>query len=419
MEDKSIRKQWNWVPSLYFAEGLPYAIVMMVAVVMYKRLGLNNTQIAFYTSWLYLPWVLKAIWSPFVELFSTRRRWVIVMQLSIALAFAAIAWSLGVSAFLTLSLISFWVLAFFSATHDIAADGFYMLALDKERQAWWVGLRSTFYRIALVLGQGGVVVFTGYMESRFGLRTAWRISYGLLSIMFLFIALWHRHSLPYPEDDHKMSSRSLSVTLKEFLATFIDFFRKPGIILAIAFIFLYRFPEAMLVKLISPFLLDSPVQGGIGLNTAEVGIVYGAVGLIGLLSGGILGGFDSSRRGLKRCIFPMAVAMSMSCVTVFILSLVNNPSFIMVNCCIAIEQFGYGYGLTAFTLYLLYFSDGPRRTAYYAICTGLMALGMMIPGMIAGWLQSLLGYRLFFGSVCCSCVLTIVLALIARKRLKE
>ncbi|MDE6177080.1 MAG: MFS transporter [Paramuribaculum sp.] len=422
--DADIRRnlsQWQWVPSLYFAEGLPYAAVMTLSVVMYKCMGIGNDDVAFYTSWLYLPWVVKALWSPFVELLSTRRRWVVATQGGMAVAFALIAFwiTAPVGSWFVLSLSAFWVLAFVSATHDIAADGFYMLALDERRQAWWVGLRSGFYRGALVFGQGALVYLAGAVEHRLGVEGSWRMVFLLLSAIFVLLALWHGFRLPRPTDDNRAPLRPVAEIMAEFVATFRYYFTKPGVWGAIAFIFLYRFPEAMLVKLITPFMLDAPEAGGLGLSTAQVGVTYGVIGVGGLLLGGILGGFAVARSGLRQWIMPMAVAMSLSCLTFLYLSMSELVALSVVNICVFIEQFGYGFGLTAFTLYLLYFSDGPSRTACYAICTGFMALGMMLPGMVAGWIQVRIGYTPFFTLAAVGCVTTIAIAEMARRRLKS
>lgn len=406
----------RWVPTLYFAEGLPYAAVMTIAVVMYKCLNVDNAMIAFATSWLYLPWVIKALWSPFVDLASTRRRWILAMEIAIALTFALISLSLySASAYFGLSLTAFWLLAFLSATNDIASDGFYMLALNEAQQSWWVGLRSGFYRCALVFGQGAVVYFAGTIEPEVGVAASWRIAFGAMGGIFAAIAVWHFFALPFPPTDHLASRRSPREIMVEFGQTFADFFLKRNVWLAIAFIFLYRLPEAQLVKLISPFMLDSRVDGGLGLTTSQVGIAYGVVGVGALLAGGIIGGFIVARQGLRRWLMPMAFSMSLSCVTFLYLSIVPDSPLTVVYACVVLEQFGYGFGLTAFTLYLLNFSEGPRRTANYAICTGFMSLGMMLPGMFAGFLQQLFGYVGFFTWTMACCVATIGITLLVKK----
>ncbi|MCM1503925.1 MAG: MFS transporter [Muribaculum sp.] len=398
---------WAWIPTLYFAQGLPYVAVMTISVIMYKRLGISNTDIALYTSWLYLPWVVKPLWSPVVDLFRTKRWWIVAMEMLIGIGLAGVALLLPGSVFFRMTLAMFWFVAFVSATHDIASDGFYMLALNERQQSFFVGIRSTFYRIATVVGQGALVILAGYLESRGGVVPAWTAVMWILSIFFILVSVYHRVVLPRPASDRAASGVTSSNVVREFCSTFVSFFKKPQAITAIAFMLLYRLPEAQLVKLINPFLLDSPEAGGLGLSTSAVGVVYGTVGVIGLTVGGVIGGIVAARGGLKRWLWPMSWSISLTCVTFCYLSMVQPTDLLTVNACVFIEQFGYGFGFTAYMLYLIYFSDGPFKTAHYAICTGFMALGMMLPGMVAGWIQSVLGYVGFFWWVMACCVATI------------
>ena len=405
----SFRSPWAWVPTLYFAQGLPYIAVMTISVIMYKRLGISNTDIALYTGWLYLPWVIKPFWSPIVDIFSTKRRWVIVMQWLVAIAFAGIAFALPVASFFSLTLAVFWLVAFVSATHDIAADGYYMLALNPHEQSFYVGIRSTAYRIASVAGQGALVVIAGCLETNSGnLPFAWSVVFFILSALFLVFALYHSWSLPkvekITEDKTKVDIKDV---LREFIRVFVAFFKKKQVGIAILFMLLYRLPEAQLVKLINPFLLDPVSAGGLGLSTSEVGIVYGTVGIIGLTLGGIIGGLVAARQGLKFWLKPMAWSMSLTCLTFLYLSYAVDPGLLTINVCVFIEQFGYGFGFTAYMLYLIYFSEGEYATAHYSICTGFMALGMMLPGMAAGWIQETIGYQNFFIWTMICCVATI------------
>ncbi|MCM1077641.1 MAG: MFS transporter [Bacteroides sp.] len=402
---KSTRNPWAWIPTLYFAQGLPYVAVMTISVIMYKRLGLSNTDIALYTGWLYLPWVIKPFWSPFIDIISTKRRWTITMQWLIGIAFAGIAFALPTPFFFSLTLAIFWLVGFTSATHDIAADGYYMLALTEHQQSLYVGIRSTFYRIATVAGQGLLVILAGLIEDSTGnIPFAWAMVFGILSILFLFFAIYHSWALPKVEKKAGRTLRTASDVWREFVAVFAEFFRKKQVGVAIIFMLLYRLPEAQLVKLINPFLLDPTTAGGLGLTTGQVGVVYGTVGIIGLTAGGIIGGILAARRGLKFWLRPMAWSMSLTCLTFVYLSFANSPSLTVINLCIFIEQFGYGFGFTAYMLYLIYFSEGNHRTAHYSICTGFMALGMMLPGMAAGWIQETIGYQNFFiwTMVCCA-----------------
>lgn len=612
MKSTKKRSPWAWIPTLYFAQGLPYVAVMTISVIMYKRLGISNTDIALYTGWLYLPWVIKPFWSPFVDIIRTKRWWTLTMQWIIAFALAGIAFTIPTPLFFQLTLAIFWLVGFTSATHDIAADGFYMLALTEHEQSLYVGIRSTFYRVATVAGQGLLVIVAGLIETNSGLEPlrisvnadpavewtspdmtaiasteadlqgelqfitpatelpvavkapetvevegvampfkayaammrdsvkhmnerngfvvseqakadavtatatpaagqsegsftawvrnafgeerepytekanniaivgvrlnrqpapdqeiilnvthrsgdqsvkleqaalstrfvfnqdnwdktawlyyevdhkltetaratfegasgnipmAWLVVFAVLSAFFFAVAMYHSWALPRPASDgHNEAGTTASGIIREFFETFKTFFQKPQAWIAIAFMLLYRLPEAQLVKLINPFLLDPIDKGGLGLTTGQVGIVYGTVGIVGLTIGGIIGGIAAAKGGLKRWLWPMAWSMSLTCLTFVYLSYATDPSLLTVNICVFIEQFGYGFGFTAYMLYLIYFSEGKHKTAHYAICTGFMALGMMIPGMAAGWLQETIGYRHFFiwTMICCA-----------------
>ena len=586
------KSPWSWIPTLYFAEGMPYVVAMTVAVIMYKRLCISNTDIALYTSWLYLPWVIKPFWSPFVDIIKTKRWWIITMQLLIGAGLAGVAFLIPMPFFFQATLAVLWLIAFSSATHDIAADGFYMLALDSSEQSFFVGIRSTFYRLAMITGQGILIIIAGSLESFTGLepmqftvhssntvqstmvlqpveykvpasdkmtfkafpsnlelntnnisvdslnkikafaveenqkngfvtkeeedtskqststneswwtkdvssplgkfikntfgqkraatvggngktgnagliavrltkqpeqgktvvlnssfssgdksillaagervvftsqnwnkpaymvvqldyklkdqvqskfkgisgniRLAWSITFFILAGFFILIFIYHRFVLPRPDSDHPTATQTAGDVLREFGRTFASFFQKPGVGLAITFMLLYRLGEAMLVKMASPFLIDPREIGGMGLTTGQVGLVYGTVGVISLTLGGIVGGIAASRNGLKYWIWPMALCITFPHLAYLYLSWFTPESMLLVNIAVGIEQFGYGFGFTAYMLYMIYFADGEHKTAHYAICTGFMALGMMMPGMIAGWLQDLLGYNHFF-----------------------
>ncbi len=617
----SSRSPWFWVPSLYFSQGIPYVIVMTMSVVMYKRLGISNTDIALYTSWLYLPWVIKPLWSPFVDITGTKRAWVVCMQFLVAFGLALVAFSIRGSAFFKWSLFLFWIMAFASATHDIAADGFYMLSLTKHEQAWWVGFRSTFYRTAMIVGSGLLVVLAGVLESKNGLPPveipvqakvgapiiskwdpadvkitsqpgdmrvlvrpaaldialtdlsateaktvisqakkwnlehgfvapdnppptkaepkseswwskdvsgpfgdflaahfpkppkttaaqvpsagnigalyislsqkpaegreiavnlgrklsgieyigfgksdrgfrlmegerfvfnsanwdqpamaviqldpklktdtqvmfltssgniplAWSITLFVVAGLFLGFSCWHGVMLPRPANDGPVVTHSSLVG--EFFATLGSFFQKPGVVMAIAFILLYRFDEAQLTKVISPFLLDSREAGGLGLATSQVGLAYGTFGILALTCGGLFGGFMAAKHGLKKMLPIMVASMYLPKLAFILLSFTQPTNFLAVCGAVAVEQFGYGFGFTAFMLYMLFFADGPHKTAHYALCTGFMALGMMIPGMWSGWVADIVGYKHFFVWVICSALPGFTLALILNRRI--
>ena len=375
---------------------------------MYKCMGIGNTELAFYTAWLYLPWVIKPFWSPFVDIIRTKRWWVLMMQWCIGIAMAGVAFALPGDGFFQTTLAIFWLMAFASATHDIAADGFYMLGLTEHQQSLFVGIRSLFYRISMVVGQGVLVVVASQVSDMQGEPSAgWVVVFGVLAVFFALMALWHTWKLPRPDGDDFRSPKSGRMVVREFVETFSEFFRKPQVGVALLFMLLYRLPEAQLVKMIPPFMLDSVADGGLGLTADHVGTIYGTFGVIGLMLGGIVGGFVASRNGLRYWLHPMAWSMSLTCLTFVYLAFIQPSALWEVYVCVFVEQVGYGFGFTAYMLYLIYFSIGRFKTAHYSICTGFMALGMMLPGMAAGWIADTFSYRSFFLWTMVCCVATI------------
>ena len=394
----AVPNPWAWIPTLYFAQGIPYVVVMTLSVIMYKNMGVNNTDIALYTSWLYLPWVIKPLWSPLIELFRTKRVWIVALQFAVGAALACVALTIPGPGYFKMTLAVFWLMAFASASHDIAADGFYMLALPEHSQAAFVGVRSTFYRLANIGGQGGLVYLAGELQERTGsMQTAWTIVFWVLAALFATMALVHWLVLPKPAADVRGAGHAkLRDLVGDFFNVFAEFFKRPGILVVLGFLLLYRFPEAQLLKLATPFLLDKTELGGLGLSTKAVGIAYGTVGLTALTLGGLLGGWVISRVGLKRALWPLILLMHVPNAVFVLLAMAQPQNVVIVSAALAVEQFGYGLGFTAYLMYMILVSDGPHKTAHYAICTGFMALGMMLPGMWSGWLQQQLGYLPFF-----------------------
>lgn len=369
----------------------------MVSVVMFKNLGISNAAITLYTGWLNLPWVLKPLWSPIVDLLRTRRLWIWVVQLVFGAGFAGVALTIPAPHFFRYTLAFFWLLAFSSATHDIAADGFYMLALTERQQSYFVGIRNTLYRMAMISGQGGLVILAGILYARSGnFVSAWCMAFAVASGAFLCLGIYHGLILPRPAADHPGSAGSVSRFLDEFFATFAAFFRKPQIGLMLLFLLFYRFGEAQLVKMTQLFLLDATTRGGLGLTNEQLGAIYNIVGVIGLLAGGLLGGFVVSRQGLRFWLWPMALAINVPDAVYVFLATAQPHSLTVISACVVLETFGYGFGFTAYMLYMIYIARGQHQTAHYAICTGFMALGMMIPGMWSGAMQQKLGYPHFF-----------------------
>ena len=407
MEAIKQRNPWAWIPTLYFAEGIPYVIVMTLSVVMYKRLGISNTDIALYTSWLYLPWVIKPFWSPFIDLIKNKRWWIITMQLLIGAGLGGVAFTLTLPHNIQWTVAFFWLMAFSSATHDIAADGFYMLELRPRQQAFYVGIRSTFYRIATIAGQGLLITLAGNLEA-YTRRIAysWSLTFYVIAAIFIAIMLYHSCRLPHPPSD-QVRPLVPQHLLTDFIRTFIVFFQKPQAFTAILFMLFYRLPEALLVKICPLFLLDSRKMGGMGLSTSEIGFAQGTLGVIGLTVGGIIGGMAASRGGLKKWLWPMVWAITLPDIVYVYMAYLQPEHFGIICSLIFIEQFGYGFGFTAYMLFLIYYARGKHKTAHYAICTAFMALSMMLPGLIAGWLQESIGYKNFFLVVMGCCLLTV------------
>ena len=422
METLKTRSPWWWIPTLYFAEGIPYFIVNNISVLLFTRMGVPNEIMSLYTSLLYLPWVIKPLWSPFVDILRTKRWWILLMQAVMCLSFIVLTLSLphpspdmiaGKSTpvgLFTLTLILFYVTAFASATHDIAADGFYMLALRDDQQTFFVGIRSTFYRLSSIFGQGVLVMVAGLLEERGGnIPGAWRMTLLLTAVLFSLITLYHTFVMPKPAADAPRAvPGGAGEIFKEFGRAFSTFFRKPQLLVALLFLLLFRFPEALMLKLVGPFFLDPLASGGLALSTKAVGMVNGTVGVIALTLGGIVGGVMASRLGLKKCLWPMALSLTLPCFVYVYMSIAQPSSLWIISACVALEQFGYGFGFQAYMLYMIYFSDGEFKTSHYAICTGFMALSMMIPGMFAGYLWKWLGgYTGFFWMVMLCCLVTV------------
>ena len=403
---KTYNKPWYGMPVLNFASGLPYAIIISVSVILYKNLGINNEDIGIYTSLLYLPWVIKPLWSPFIDLYSTKRKWFLSMQLLISLAFLIVGLTIPLSNFFVISLAVFWVAAFASASNDVASDGFYMLALEKEQQSFFLGIRSTFYRLSMLTGNGLIVVIAGYLEQEYGdKQKAWSYTMIVVGLIMTVITIYNYFTTPKIEvetaetkitETNSAVSKTEWVPNKSFAAVFASFFQKKQIGIALAFILLFRLGESQLLKMLTPFLIDPITAGGMGLTTQDVGVIYGTFGVLALTVGGILGGIVISRDGLGKWMLPMILAMHLPIIGFILLSHFHPSSVYYVYVTVIAEQFGYGFGFAAFMMYLIYLADGESKTSHYSIATGFMALGMMVPGMLSGYIQEYLGYGNFF-----------------------
>lgn len=428
--EKSVKSPWLWVPSLYFAEGVPYFLVNNISVMMFAKMGVPNGQMAFFTTLLYFPWFLKGLWSPIVDVIKTKRWWILTMQVLMtammilltvtlpkpspeAIAEGAVPINL-----FWVTLVLFIVAAFASATHDIAADGYYMLAHSPSSQAAFIGIRSTAYRIASVFGQGVLVFIAGRIEKSTGdIPFSWQVTIGVSAIIFFIVTLYHTFVLPKAADDKPRidPTEGAGATFRELGNSFKTFFTKKGVVLAIIFMLLYRLPEGFLIKMCQPFLVAGRDNGGLGLDTDAVGVVYGTIGVIALLAGGIAGGVYASKVGLKRALWIMTACMTLPCLTFCYLSIFLPTNLITISIAVSIEQFGYGFGFTAYMLYMMYFSEGEFKTSHYAICTAFMALSMMLPGFVAGYIQEAIGYVNFFWMVMFCCIATVGVTIAARK----
>ena len=390
------KNPWYWIPVLNFASGLPYSIIISVSVLMYKSLGIRNEDIGVYTSLLYLPWVIKPLWSPFIDLYSTKRKWFLAMQLVISLAFLIVGLTIPMNNFFFLSLAVFWVAAFASASNDVASDGFYMLALAKEQQSFFLGIRSTFYRLSMLTGNGLIVIIAGFLEEKYGdSTTSWSYTMLIVSILMILITVYNYFLTPKTELN-VLDLESETAPKISFGAVFVSFFKKKQIGLVLSFILLFRLGESQLLKMLTPFLVDEKELGGMGLTTEEVGIIYGTFGVLALVIGGILGGIAISKQGLTKWMLPMILMMHLPIIGFVLLSHFHPSSILYVYATVICEQFGYGFGFAAFMMYLIYVAEGESKTSHYAIATGFMALGMMLPGMASGYIQDYLGYGNFF-----------------------
>ncbi|MBV9386228.1 MAG: MFS transporter [Chroococcidiopsidaceae cyanobacterium CP_BM_ER_R8_30] len=397
MQRKAVfRSPWAFVPTLYFAEGVPYVIINIVSIIFYKKMGINNAQITLWTSLLYLPWVIKMFWSPIIDTYSTKRSWILCTQIAMMVCLSCVALSFQISSFFVISLTCLTIGAFISATHDIATDGFYLIALNQEKQAFFAGIRSFFYRVAMIFGSGFLVFFAGQLEVSLenNISLSWTIAIGFSALIFALLFVFHWLILPFAEKDLKQLQK-LEIEKTHFLPAFTSYFSQKKIGAVIAFILLYRFGEAMLTKLATPFLIDKKELGGLGLSTKDVGLAYGTLGVIALILGGVLGGLLIARYGLRKSIWPMALAIHLPNLF-YIYMAYTQLSKEWVYLLVALEQFGYGLGFTAFSVYLMYISRGEYKTSHFAISTGLMALGMMLPGLISGYIQQVVGYPVFF-----------------------
>lgn len=417
---KTKRNPWLWVTTTYFAEGIPYFIVNNISVIMFKKMGMTNGDMALYTSLLYLPWLIKPFWSPFVDVLKSKRWWIVITEFLMVALFALLTITMPTTTGeeMTLyrtTLVLFWICAFASATHDIAVDGFYMLGLDGKQQSLFVGIRSTFYRLSNLFVQGALVMVAGYLETRTqSIPESWRLTFLGISVLWALISIYHLIILPYPAGDLNRTRRTPREIFREFGQSFATFFKKPLVWLGIAFMLLYRLPEAFALKIVPAFMVDGVEAGGLELSTTQYGLVNNTLGVIGIVVGGILGGVYIAKKGLRKSLWPMAMALALPCIVYLYMAVKLTVPLWLVGACVFVEQFGYGFGFTAYMLYMMYISDGEFKTSHYSLCTAFMAASMMLPGMFAGKIQESMGYPMYFGFVMLCCLATAAAVLIVK-----
>lgn len=402
-----------WVPTLYLAEGIPYFLVTSISITLFAQLGVPNSEMALFTSLIAFPWVVKPLWSPFIDVLRTKRWWVLTMQILMAVTVALLAW-LAPQGHFKIALILFTITAFCSATHDIAADGYYMIALNEHDQSAYVGLRSTFYRIANIFCQSLLLMIVGWLQKRTDISTSWTYALLLCSAILALIAAWHTWSMPAVEV--KGERLKFKDIWHEIGMVWVEFFRKPGIVLALCFMLLYRLPEALLLKLCNPFFLAAREQGGLGISVDTIGQITG-IGVVLMLLGGIGGGIWASKTGLKKAILPMALCLTLPCIVYVYFAQHHPTAFWILSLCVGFEQLGYGLGYTACMLYMMRVADGSHKTAHFSICTAFMFLGLMLPGMIAGYIQEATGYLGFFWIVMACCIPSIIVTYLVYRKL--
>ena len=399
MENKSDIRRVNpvsWVPTLYFAMGMPFVVLNMVSSLMYKGMGVSDKQITFWASLIMLPWTLKPLWSPFLEMYKTKKFFVVLTQILSGIMFALIAFALNLPSFFAITIAMFAVIALSGATHDIAADGTYMAVLSNEEQAKWIGWQGAFYNVAKIAATGGLVYLAGVFIDSFGVTKAWMFIMLIIAVIMCIIGCYHFFVLP--SDGHASEQKkTFNETLHELIGVFGEFFRKKHIWYYIAFIILYRFAEGFAIKLVPLFLKASRADQGLGMTEQEIGLCYGTFGAAAFVLGSILGGNYIARRGLQKSLFSLALIFNIPFVAYTLLAVYQPESLWLIGTGIVLEYFGYGFGFVGLTLFMMQqIAPGKHKMSHYAFASGIMNLGVMLPGMMSGEISTALGYRNFF-----------------------
>ncbi len=391
---------WWWVPTTYICEGVPSAMAVTISTLIYKDLNVPNETIAFWTSWIAVPWAIKPLWSPVVDLYGTKRNWLRWTQVALGIAFAMLMLQITQTNFFYPSLLLWFGIVFISATHDIACDGTYLLGLNPSQQAWFSGIRSTFFRGGLLVGTAAMPYLVGKLQAaKYSNGESWSLAIASIACLFFFLSFWHSHVLPTPIGD-RPSSPTKKESSTPFLEIFLSFFKQKKIVIILAFLLLYRLGESQLVKIAALFLKDPTTVGGIGLTNDQFGISYGTFGICGLLAGGLLSGILVSRDGFKKWILWMTIAINVPDLLYVYMAYYQPNDYFLITSFICIEQIGYGFGFTGYMIFMMSCAKGEYKAAHYAIATGFMTLGMLLPGMMSGYIQKFLGYPLFFVWVC-------------------
>lgn len=385
-----------WVPTLYFAMGMPFVVLNMVCALMYKGMGVSDAQIAFWTSLIMLPWTLKPLWSPFLEMYKTKKFFVVITQLTTGVCFGLVAFALHLPDFFAITIALLAVIAFSGATHDIAADGTYMAVLSNEEQARWIGWQGAFYNIAKIAATGGLVYLAGVFIQDYGVTKAWMIIMLCISVIMLCLGVWHFFILP-SDGRSAAAGKTIGDVWRDLVEVIIDFFRKKHIVYYIFFIILYRFAEGFCMKIVPLFLKAGRDVGGLGMDEKAIGLCYGTFGAAAFVVGSILAGYYIAHTGLKKALFRLALVFNLPFVAYTLLAVFQLDSLWIIGAGIVMEYFGYGFGFVGLTLFMMQqIAPGKHQMSHYAFASGIMNLGVMLPGMASGFLSDALGYEGFF-----------------------
>ena len=398
------RSPITWIPTAYFAMGLPFVFLNMVTVLMFKGLGVEDKLITFWTSLILLPWTLKPLWSPFLELFKTKKFFVIATQLITGITFGLVAFSLQLPHFFSIAIGLLAVIAFSGATHDIACDGVYMSELSTSDQAKYIGWQGAFYNIAKIVATGGLVYLAGYLIEMYSAgatdgvavlaanRKSWMIILAAMCVVMVVLGIYHMFMLPSGGSAAVQKKRSVHETATELVNVLLDFFSKRHIVYYIFFIILYRFAEGFVMKIVPLFLKAGRDMGGLGLSEKEIGLYYGTYGAAAFVLGYLLAGYYISARGLKKTLFSLCCIFNIPFMVYALFAAFQPENGILICSGIIFEYFGYGFGFVGLTLFMMQqVAPGKHQMAHYAFASGIMNLGVMIPGMLSGWVCETLG----------------------------